>query len=151
MKVGSRYCMNFWKSLPSIYFLTTSYRSLEELSLRCGPSQAVCPLQHLHHGGSSLQDFPEFSALFMRFAKLNLRNLSKLLTKARSSSPGSILYFNIKYSRHRFMDTLAFACSTLGTSNWAMERSAKLRLIRQLATLTSDTQTSLLTKLETPL
>ena len=149
MKLGSRYCMNFWKSLPSIYYLTISFRSLEELSLRCGPSQAFLPLQHLHHGGSSSQDFSEFSALFIRFPKLSLRK-SKLLTKAPSSSPGSILYCNVKCSRHGFMDMLAFACSTLGTSNLAMERSAKLRLIRQLATLTSDTQTSLLTKLETP-
>ena len=141
--------MNFWKSLPSIYCRTTSFRSLEELSSRCGPSQALRPLQHLHHGGSSLQDFPEFSAFFIRFAKLSLRK-SKLLTKAPSSSPGSILYCNVKCSGHGFMDTLAFSCSTLRTSNLAMERSAKLCHIRQPATLTSDTQTSLLTKLETP-
>ena len=149
MKLGNRYCMNFWKSLPSIYYLTTSFRSLEELSSRCGPSQAPRPLQHLHHGGSSSQDFPEFSALFICFGKFNLRK-SKLLTKAPSSSPGSILYCNVKCAGYGYMDTLAFACSTLGTSNLAMERSAKLRYIRQPATLTFDTQTSLFTELETP-
>ena len=149
MKLSNRYCMNFWKSLPSIYCLTTSFRSLEELSSQCGTSQALLPLQHLHHGGLSSQDFPEFSALFICFGKFTLRK-SKLLTKAPSSSPESILYYNVKCAGYGYMDTLAFSCSTLGSSNLAMERSTKLCHIRQPATLTSDTQTSLLTQLETP-
>ena len=101
MKLGSKYCMNFWKSLPSIYCLTTSFRGLEELSSWCGASQALLPLQHLHHGGSSTEGFPQFSALFICFRKFTLCK-SKLLTKASSSSLENMLYRNVKCAGHGY-------------------------------------------------
>ena len=101
MKLGSRYCMNFWKSLPLIYYLTTSFRSLEELNSWCEVSQDLLPLQHLLHGGSSTKGFPQFSTLFICFRKFTLYK-SKLLTKAPSSSPENILYRNVKCAGHGY-------------------------------------------------